>query len=429
MSERHEGQKDPLHQKPAVGPGLPPEKGRGGMSLLPLQAALDTILPGLPVIVERESVGVTESLGRVLAEDLGAISPYPAFDQSAMDGYALRGDGPGSGPIPVVGRIAAGGRPQAFAEPGAVRIFTGAPMPPEFDRVVMQEDCRTQSDQVEILNWPAAGEHLRRAGEDMAAGAVVLAAGSLLGPREIAVAAAVGHENLPVLRAPRVGVLSTGDELAPPGAMLAPGQIHDSNRPMLLARLAAMAVPGRDLGQVPDRAEVMADRLAQAAANHDLLLTSGGVSVGEEDRLAEAIAAAGGTVRLYRLAIRPGKPLALGRIGPCTILGLPGNAFSSFMSFNLVGRPVLARIMGTSAPELPRFVASLAFRRPGKLPRSDYVPVRVIGSDEAGRPLLDRAGPPGSARLSPILLADGVAEIPTTDEPVHFIPMAGLVGF
>ncbi len=197
---------------------------------------------------------------------------------------------------------------------------------------------------------------------------------------------------------------------------------------MLLAALAALLVPARDLGQVPDRAGVMAEALSRAAATHDLILTSGGVSVGEEDRLAEAIEAAGGRVTLYRLAIRPGKPLAVGRIGDCAILGLPGNAFSSFMSFNLVGRPVLARIMGGSAPRLPRFAASLAFPRPGRLPRTDYVPVRVIGADDAGRPLLDRAGPPGSARLSPILLADGVAEIPTTDEPVRFIPVSALVG-
>lgn len=398
------------------------------MSLLPLAQALDAILPGLPVIADTGTIVVTAATGRVLAQDLSARTPYPAFDQSAMDGYALYGAQAGSGMLPIVGRIAAGGRPQAFPRSGAVRIFTGAPLPPEFDRVAMQEDCRAEGDRVEITKWPVAGEHLRLAGEDMAAGALVLPAGTLLGPRQIAVAAAVGHDSMTVLRPPRVGVLSTGDELAPPGASLAPGQIHDSNRPMLLAALAALLVPGHDLGQLPDKAEVMARELRVAAENHDLLLTSGGVSVGEEDRLAESIQAAGGTVTLYRLAIRPGKPLAVGRIGDCVILGLPGNAFSSFMSFNLVGRPVLARIMGTSAPELPRFAASLAFPRPGKLPRTDYVPVRVTGSDEAGRPLLDRAGPPGSARLSPILLADGVAEIPATDEPVRFIPMAALVG-
>lgn len=402
------------------------------MSLVALDQALDAILPGLPVIAAAETVPLAAAVGRVLAEDIRARSPYPAFDQSAMDGYALRGDGADGAVLPVIGRLTAGARPETFHESGhesgAVRIFTGAPIPSGFDRVVMQEHCSTAEGKVEIRTWPPAGEHLRRSGEDMARDAVVLRAGTILGPREVAVAAAVGHDAVAVRGRPRVGVLSTGDELAPAGAALQPGQIHDSNRPMLLAALAALLVPARDLGQVPDRAGVMAEALSRAAATHDLILTSGGVSVGEEDRLAEAIEAAGGRVTLYRLAIRPGKPLAVGRIGDCAILGLPGNAFSSFMSFNLVGRPVLARIMGGSAPRLPRFAASLAFPRPGRLPRTDYVPVRVIGADDAGRPLLDRAGPPGSARLSPILLADGVAEIPTTDEPVRFIPVSALVG-
>lgn len=398
------------------------------MSLLPLLDALQEILSGLPEIAATERLPLVEAVGRVLAEPITARNPYPAFDQSAMDGYALQGEQSAAGSLPVIGRVAAGDLAPALPATGAVRIFTGAPLPAGFDRVVMQEHCRATDGEVEVATWPAAGEHVRRAGEDMAAGDLVLAAGTLLGPREIAVAAAVGHDRLPVRRAPRVGVLSTGDELAATGATLNPGQIHDSNRPMLLSALGTLMVAGEDLGQVPDRAEVMAARLRDAARGLDLILTSGGVSVGEEDRLAEAIEAAGGSVSIYRLAIRPGKPLAVGRIGGCVVLGLPGNAFSSFMSFNLVGRQVLARIMGSKSPALPRFVATLAFPRPGKLPRTDYVPVRVIGTDDAGRPLLDRAGPPGSARLSPILRADGVAEILTTDEPVRFIPMAALIG-
>lgn len=396
------------------------------MSLLPLDEARARILTRLPVVTEEESAPLMAAANRVLARDLAAAADYPRFTQSAMDGYALARDYEPGTRLPIVGRLAAGQAAQNYPTAGAVRIFTGAPLPQGFDRVVIQEHCRAEDGFVVINKAPAAGANVRMAGEDIARTEPLLTAGAWLGPREIAAAAVADCPELPVLRRLRVGVMSTGDELAASGAPTRGGQIHDSNRPMISALVRAAQLEAQDLGQAPDRAPVIADRLRAAAAELDLIITTGGVSVGEEDRLAEAVQTAGGMVELFKIAIRPGKPLAVGQLGNCVLLGLPGNAFSSFVSFALIGRAMLMHMSGGIWKDYPRLPAAAAFGISNSGPRTDYIPVRTTGRDEQGRLIVERAGPPGSARLKPLLHADGLAEAPPGGN-IAYIPMQAIL--
>lgn len=300
--------------------------------------------------VDRETVPLAAALGRVLAGDVMAPLALPPFDNAAMDGFALReADLTGSGPhrFPVSQVIAAGKRDVAPLAPGTTaRIMTGAPIPPGADRVVMQEHAVLRADTVQIVPPRHARPHIRQRGEDLAEGAVALTAGTRIGAGQLALLAGLGVTELVVWRRPRVALLSTGDELGD-GGQRAAGQIHDSNRPMLLALLQASGAEVTDLGILPDVPETILHNLIAAAADHDLLVSSGGASAGFADHLAAAVVQRG-CLEFWQLDMRPGKPIGFGDIDHCPLLMLPGNPFAAATGFATLGRVLLDRLSGVA---------------------------------------------------------------------------------
>ena len=317
--------------------------------------------PALPT----EMVSTFDADGRVLAQDVVSALQVPPQDNSAMDGYAVRCADVAAGvSLPVSQRIAAGNAGAPLQPGTAARIFTGAPVPLGADAIVMQEDCEAlDGGQVRINAVPPAGQWIRRAGEDITQGAVVLAAGTRLTPAELGLAASVGLAQLQVARRPRVALFSTGDELVMPGDVapeqMKPGAIYNSNRFFLRALLLRLGCEVTDFGIVPDQRDATIAALQKASEQHDLILTSGGVSVGEEDHIKPAVEALG-TLDLWQIAIKPGKPCAYGRVGAAHFLGLPGNPVSSFVTFLLLVRPFLLRLQGVQEAELAIATKSIA---------------------------------------------------------------------
>ena len=324
-----------------------------------LDDALAQLLASVAPVRGSHLVATLDADGRVLAADVVSELHVPPQDNSSMDGYAVRcADVPTSGvALPVSQRIAAGSAGLAL-QPGTVaRIFTGAPIPAGADAVVMQEDCKaldTSADgqvQVAVNTVPAPGQWIRRAGEDVARGAVVLAQGQRLHPAALGLAASVGMAELNVVRRSRVALFSTGDELVMPGQKapkdMPPGAIYNSNRFFLAALLRRLGCEVTDMGIVPDQRGATEEALRSAAQSHDVILTSGGVSVGEEDHIKPAVQALG-TLDLWQIAIKPGKPFAHGRIGNAHFLGLPGNPVSSFVTFMVLVRPFLLKLQGVT---------------------------------------------------------------------------------
>jgi len=367
-------------------------------------------------VVGEEDVPLRAARGRVTVSPVLAEHALPPFDQSAMDGYAVRTrdfDGP-TATFPVVGRQAAG---QAYwtgehAESAAVRIFTGAAIPDGFDAVVMQEECASRPGVVRINRRPAPGEHIRLAGDDVAAGAVIVGPDVLVDTRHIAIMAAAGIPRVKVRRRVRVAVFSTGNELREPHEVLVPGAIHDSNRAMLLTLLEAAAVELIDLEQVRDHKSSITEAIAAAARDSDIVISSGGVSVGEEDHVRTAVMAAGGQLWPLKAAIKPGKPASVGRLGAANLIGLPGNPVSALVTFMCFGRPIILRRMGLPPQNLSPIAAVAGFAETRKAGRDEFVPVVITGHDQEGRPIVEKRRRSGSARLSSLIDADGFARIP-----------------
>ena len=328
--------------------------------MLTAQQALDHLLSHAQTVGESEKVAMQAALGRVLSEDVNSLVDVPPLDNTSMDGYAVRtADTQTSGSIlKIAQRIPAGSMGTTLESGTAARIFTGAPVPPGADAVVMQEDCAVegQSDQVTINIAPTSGQWIRRRGEDLTAGKTCLTAGTFLRPQELGVAASAGLTHLNVKRRVRVAAFFTGDELALPGEPLKPGGIYNSNRDTLLACLRSLGCDATDLGIVPDRLDATRAALRKASKDHDLIITSGGVSVGEEDHIKPAVTAEG-RLDLWQIAIKPGKPLAFGAVhksdapkdGEAWFIGLPGNPVSSFVTFLLFVRPFILRLQGREA--------------------------------------------------------------------------------
>ncbi|MEO7851667.1 MAG: gephyrin-like molybdotransferase Glp [Rubrivivax sp.] len=407
--------------------------------LLSLDDALQRLLAvaAQHSIGEAQAIDTFDALGRVLAEDVRSALDVPPADNSSMDGYALRAadvERPGA-VLPVSQRIAAGGVGHTLERGTAARIFTGAQLPPGADSVVMQEDCVAlpgdDLGSVRIDKMPAQGDRVRRRGEDVQNGATVLQRGARLTPQALGLAASVGAARLQVVRRPRVALMSTGDELVMPGQPLKPGAIYNSNRFMLRALLQASGCDATDLGIVPDSLQATRDALRSAAAGHDLIISTGGVSVGEEDHLRPAVQAEG-RLDLWQIAIKPGKPLAFGEIAsttghPALFIGLPGNPVSSFVTFLLVVAPLLKTLQGADA----RMPAALPLRAdfdwPAPDKRREFLRVRL--NDGGG---LDLYGNQSSGVLTSTVWADGLVDNPPGQpirrgDTVAFLPLAQLI--
>jgi molybdopterin molybdotransferase len=379
-------------------------------------------------IDEREAVSTFDALGRVLAAEVRSQLDVPPADNTSMDGYALRAaDVPAAGTVlPVSQRIPAGVVGAALAPGSAARVFTGAQIPAGADVVVMQEQCEALDGAVRINAVPQAGQWIRRRGEDVRAGAAVLERGARLTPQALGMAASVGAATLDVVRRPRVALFSTGDELAMPGQVLKPGAIYNSNRFTLRGLLQAAGCEVTDLGIVPDRLDATRDALRRASQGHDLIVTSGGVSVGEEDHLRPAVQAEG-RLELWQIAIKPGKPLAFGTVGGALFIGLPGNPVSSFVTFVLAVRPVLRALQGAD-PALPAALPVRAdFDWPQPDRRREFLRVRL---NERGG--LDLFANQSSGVLTSVVWGDGLVDNPPgqairAGDAVRFLPMAQLL--
>lgn len=381
-----------------------------GDALRPVDEAIAELLARAPAPPPVEYVAVGKALGRVLAEPLRAPFEVPAWDNSAMDGYALRAaDLPTAGGcLPLAGRIAAGdAASQALPAGHAVRIFTGAPLPPGADTVVAQEHCRLEGGQL-WLPPVKGGEHVRKRGEEVAAGALVLAAGQRLRAQELGLLASFGVARVAVYRRLRVGLLSSGNELREPGEVLQPGQIHNANRYSLAGVLESLGLEVHDYEIMADELAASRDALSLAASEWDLLITSGGVSVGEEDHLKQAIRELG-ELHLWRLAIQPGKPLAFGSVGGKPWIGLPGNPAAALITALVVARPFLLRAQGCLSvlPQPLRMPAGFAWTKPNA--RRQYLRARLQEQDGQLRVCLHPQQ--GSAMLTSACWADGLAVI------------------
>ena len=404
--------------------------------LLALDDAIARILARVPApdASRAETVATFDALGRVLAEDVRSRIDVPPADNSEMDGYALRAaDVASQGTVlPVSQRIAAGSVGVALAAGTAARIFTGAQIPAGADAVVMQEQCSVVGDAVRIDAAVRAGQSIRRRGEDVERGARVLAVGATLTPQALGMAASVGAASLQVAARPRVALFSTGDELAMPGDTLQPGAIYNSNRFTLRALIGSLGGVHDDLGIVPDRLDATRDALKRAAEANDLIVTCGGMSVGEEDHLRPAVEKEG-RLDLWQIAMKPGKPLAFGEVfrgdgSSAWFVGLPGNPVSAFVTFLLAVRPVLLRLQGASdlAPRTIAMRADFAWPKPDR--RREFL--RVRRNDAGG---LDLFGHQGSAVLTSTVWADGLVDNPpgqaiAAGDTVRYLSLRELLG-
>lgn len=368
-----------------------------------------------------EVVPLAQARDRVVAAPVRAECPVPHFDNAAMDGYALDPMAlaePGPWKLRVQGRIQAGETARAPLESGTVQIFTGAPIPQGATAVIAQEDVQRQGEHIRLTRRPEPGENIRRAGSDMAAETQVLAPGDRLGPAEIAAAAATGRRELALWRRVRVTVLITGNELCKSRGSLSPGEIHDVNGPMLAALLDRPDVEFVGSVQIGDSLDAIADEMGEAARETDLMVTTGGVSVGAADFLRAALARLGGQLHFAGVAMKPGKPAALGTLGRALWLGLPGNPLAVLAGWALFGSRVLDRLSGvTPVWPLRRHVVAEAplSHQPG---RCEFRPARLIGLDGSGRELITVPPATQSHRVSDAVGFDGFALLPANVETI-----------
>lgn len=407
--------------------------------MLTAQQALDHLLSHAKPVAENESIPMQASLGRVLAENVNSLVDVPPLDNTSMDGYAVRTadtQNPGS-ILKIAQRIPAGSIGTELQAGTVARIFTGAPVPLGADAVVMQEDCAIpegSSDQVQVNIAPTAGQWIRRRGEDLTAGKTALTAGTFLRPQELGVAASAGLTHLNVKRRVKVAAFFTGDELSLPGEPLKPGGIYNSNRDTLLACLKSLGCDATDLGIVPDRLDATKAALRKASKDHDLIITSGGVSVGEEDHIKPAVTAEG-RLDLWQIAIKPGKPLAFGAVrksdepenGEAWFIGLPGNPVSSFVTFLLFVRPFILKLQGREVKQMQSYLMRADFDWLKADRRNEFLRVKL--NHNGG---LDLFPNQSSGVLTSASWGDGLVDCPPNEpikagDLVKYIPFDALL--
>lgn len=391
-----------------------------GSSLTPIDEALRRLLAQLPEpAADRfETVGLHAAQGRVLAEDIDANRDVPPHANSAMDGYAVRAAETSSGtaPLPVTQRIAAGQVGQCLRPGSCARIFTGAPLPEGADAVVMQENCETQNGSIRVLKPVTAGENVRPAGADIKKDSRLFAAGRRLRAQDLGALASLGLTRLQVVKPLRVALMTTGDELQRPGKALEPGQIYDSNFTTLLAMLSALNMQVIDCGRVGDTLDSTRAALLAAAETADCVITTGGVSVGEEDHVRAAIEQIG-ELKLWKLAVKPGKPFAFGSLNrpdesatPCQFFGLPGNPVSAYATFALLVRPALLAMQGVTDLAPRRFVVSAGFDRAVSGARQEYL--RACLRESEGELLAEPLANQSSGVAASLSHSDGLLIVP-----------------
>lgn len=400
-------------------------------ALMPLADALASLRARITPVVRTDKVALADALGRILAEPVAASFDVPPHDNSAVDGYAvyfndLKPDGETR--LLIRGRITAGHPLDGETEPGhAYRIFTGAAMPDGPDTVVMQEDVYLDADAVIIPAGVKQGANRRRQGEDVVTGKVVIEAGCRLRAQEIGVAASVGRTKLTVYNPLRAAVFSTGDEIMEPGETRRPGCIYDANRYTVMALLKGMGAMVTDLGILPDDPAVMRDALAGAAVNHHLIVTSGGVSVGDEDHVKDVVEALG-SLHFWRLAIKPGRPIALGQVGEAAFVGLPGNPVAAMVTFMRIGRAVALLMAGSTDIDPPAYKVRAGFAMTKKPGRREWLRARI--DHHADGPVAVSFRAQGSGILTSMVESDGLVELPEDCEGVaegdlvDFVPFA-----
>jgi len=403
-----------------------------GTGLIPLDDALARFTERIGPVVGVERVPLAAALDRTLAETVVADRDVPPHDNAAVDGFAVAFADLAAGResrLPVTARVAAGHPLDRAARRGeAVRIFTGAPLPDGLDTVVMQEDCRADGDAVVIGPGARRGANRRLRAEDVRAGDAILEEGIRLRPQDIGLAASVGRADLAVRQPLRVAVFSTGDEIRDPGAGAAPGCVFDANRYAIGGLLRGLGCAVTDLGILPDRLEAIRDALGGGARDHHLLITSGGVSLGDEDHVKAAVDALG-RLHFWRLAIKPGRPIALGRVGEAIFVGLPGNPVAAMVTCLRVARPIILRLAGRrdTAPRFYRVRAGFSFsKKPG---RREWLRAHLM-TDAAGETRAIKYAADGSGILTSMVVADGLIELPDALESVEegdgvdFLPFA-----
>ena len=405
------------------------EDGCAAPSLIPVAEAVSRILDTAQAVQQSESVTVEDALGRVLAEDVKSAINVPGYDNSAMDGYAVHSAEciqPGVS-LAVSQRIAAGQTGEPLTTGTAARIFTGAPIPEGADAVVMQELCQQQGKSVAINTAVKAGANIRRAGEDIQQGSTVLKAGTRMRPQEQGLIASVGRAQVTVTRKLKVATFFTGDELVEPGRSLGRGQIYNSNRYTLKGLLQSANCEVIDFGIVPDTLEATLEVLQRAAADADLVLTSGGVSVGEEDYVRIALEQLG-ELSMWRINMKPGKPVAFGKVNSALFMGLPGNPVSVFVTFLVFARPLILKMQGADSYLANELTVRSGFHWQG-IKRQEYLRVR-IRNDEKGS-YAEMFPHQGSGVLSSASWADGLVIIEpgktiAIGDELKYLPFQGM---
>ena len=405
---------------PPVAPEPPPLRNDcfalpAGVDWIPVDDALDHLRRAIPLRAGEERVALDRAAGRILARELHALRSNPPHANTAVDGYGFTGArGPGTHVLPLVeARAAAGDMASAVPEGHAIRVLTGAVLPPGVDTVILQEDVTEAEGQIAFRGPLKRGANTRRAGEDVTEGAVILPAGRRLAPADLALATITGHGDLTVRTRLKVGVISTGDELRAAGEPVGPGLIHDANRPMLLSLLAAWGFEPVDLGHVPDDREMLRARLNHGTKTAQAILTSGGASAGDEDHVSALLREAG-AMEMWRIAVKPGRPLALGLWNGCPVFGLPGNPVAALVCSLIFARPALGQMAGQGWCEPQAMELRAGFTKSKKPGRREYLRARLRG----GR--VEVFASEGSGRISGLSWADGLVELP--DGAVEITP-------